>query len=253
MMLPLLQLAHMAASGPKRVAQHIIFGHRSFVVACGVRVAEGAKPVVLHAGEDVSAVNVDVGIAKGREPANVGVVDGVAPISERVQGGVDVAGVPQDDGVQDKTEDAELIFLAFPVVLSELPTLPVEDPPDEAVTGFLGGQLDVDLSAVGLVVRVVHCQQVQCLGDAPVLGERGTLSGRIAVTAEHPQEIVAGNSTVVEGAGHAEHVLPGRFHPVDGQLVLRDRAQDPVVGHRAPGRVSRQIRGTGMSATRGLN
>lgn len=59
-----------------------------------------AKPVVLHAGEGVSAVNVDVGIAQGRQPGNVG---------------VDVASVPQDDGVQ-----------------------------DEAVTGFLGGELDVD-------------------------------------------------------------------------------------------------------------
>ncbi len=50
-----------------------------------------------------------------------------------VEGGVLVAGVPQDDGVDDEAEGAELVLLAFAVGLAQLPALAVEDGPGEGV------------------------------------------------------------------------------------------------------------------------
>lgn len=51
--------------------------------------------------------------------------------------GVQVAGVPEDEGVQDQTKDAELVLLAFPAGLSYLAPAAVEDESGKGVPGFL--------------------------------------------------------------------------------------------------------------------
>ncbi len=56
--------------------------------------------------------------------------------TELGEGGVEVAGVPQHDGVEDEAEGAELVFLAFPVALPQLAALAVEDLPGQGVAGF---------------------------------------------------------------------------------------------------------------------
>ena len=56
---------------------------------------------------------------EGRGPLHVVVSDVVAAAAWMVQCGVDVAGVPQHDGIDDQPKCADRI-LAFPVVLAEL-------------------------------------------------------------------------------------------------------------------------------------
>jgi len=63
----------------------------------------------------VAAEQVDVVVTERGEPLDVGVVDGVAVAPELGEGGVEVAGVLQHNGVEDQAEGAELVFLAFPV------------------------------------------------------------------------------------------------------------------------------------------
>ncbi len=63
----------------------------------------------------VAAEQIDVVVNEQGEPLDVGVVDGGAVAPELGEGGVEVAGVPQHDGVEDQAEGAELVFLAFPV------------------------------------------------------------------------------------------------------------------------------------------
>ncbi len=58
---------------------------------------------------------------------DVVIEDFEAVAAQLVQGGVLVAGVPKHDGVDDKSEGAELVFLAFAVALAELSSLAVED------------------------------------------------------------------------------------------------------------------------------
>jgi len=54
---------------------------------------------VVGVGEVVAAEQVDVVVTERGEPLDVGVVDGVAVAPELGEGGVEVAGVPQQDGV----------------------------------------------------------------------------------------------------------------------------------------------------------
>lgn len=44
-------------------------------------------------------------------------------MAELGEGGVEGAGVPQHDGVEDEAERSELVFLAFSVALAELAAL----------------------------------------------------------------------------------------------------------------------------------
>ncbi len=78
-------------------------------------------------------------------------------------GGVDVAGVPQYDRVEDQAECAELVFLAFPIRLAQLAALAVEQlagqPPgyDKQPTGTLpagraGRSVQAARNAPGLVL-----------------------------------------------------------------------------------------------------
>ncbi len=64
--------------------------------------------------------------AEWRESFDVGVVDLVPGLSEVVEGGLGVDGVPEGDGVDDEAEGRELVFLAFSVALPELAFVTVE-------------------------------------------------------------------------------------------------------------------------------
>ena len=69
-------------------------------------------------GEVVSALNVDVFAGEGAEGGGVFVGNGVSVRSEVFDRGIDVAGVPEDAGVEDEAEGTELVFLAFSVGLA---------------------------------------------------------------------------------------------------------------------------------------
>jgi hypothetical protein len=94
-----------------------------------------------RSGEGVPAQAVQVGVPERGQPGDVGLADRVAALAQRGDGGVEVAGVPQHDGVQDQAEGAELVFLAFPVRLVDLPAAAVEDGAGQLVAGLLHGGL----------------------------------------------------------------------------------------------------------------
>ena len=54
-------------------------------------------------------------------------VHGMAVRPQVLDDGVEVAGVPQHDGVEHQAEHGELVFLAFAVGLADLAALAVED------------------------------------------------------------------------------------------------------------------------------
>jgi len=102
-------------------------------------------------------------------PLDVGVLDGVAVEAELGQGGVEVADVPQDDGIEDEAKRTELAFLAFAVALAQLAALTVEDLAGESMAGFDAVELGEDAPPVGLVVEVG--KQVEGLGDPAEFGD----------------------------------------------------------------------------------
>ena len=117
----------------------------------------------------VAAEQVDVVSNGWGEPLGVAVVDGVAVAAKLGEGSVEVAGVPQHDGVKDEVEGAELVFLAFPVALAQLAPLAVEDLAGESVACFGAVELGEDAPPVGLVVEVG--KKVEGLGDPAELGD----------------------------------------------------------------------------------
>jgi hypothetical protein len=71
-----------------------------------------------------------------------------------------------------QAERAELVLHAVTVRLVDGAALAVAHVPGELVAGLLHREPPVHLPAAGVVHRVDHGQQVQGLGDPPVLGER---------------------------------------------------------------------------------
>jgi len=63
---------------------------------------------------------------------------------------------------------------------------------------------------------------VQGLGDPPVFGERLAQRGRVAVAAEHAQQVIGADLAGDQGPGHAQHVV--RAPPTDpnGQFLTED-------------------------------
>ena len=88
-------------------------------------------------GERVAAQHIDVFRDQRRQAMHVLVCNVVAAVAEPGQCGFQVAGVPQDDGVQNQAKGAELVFLAFPVGLPYLAPPPVEDESGQGMPGFL--------------------------------------------------------------------------------------------------------------------
>jgi len=80
-------------------------------------------------------------------------VDGVAGCGEVVEGGLDVDGVPADDGVGQQREAFALELLVAGVSASELALVGEEEVAAESVDGFAFVELVVDSSAVFGVVE----------------------------------------------------------------------------------------------------
>jgi hypothetical protein len=102
------------------------------------------------------------------QPGDVLVVHGLTAAAQVLDDGVEVAGVPQHDRVEDQAQGGELVFLAFAVGLADLAAVAVADLAGEAVAGFLHGELSVHPPLVGAVDRVDEREQVQGLGDLAV-------------------------------------------------------------------------------------
>lgn len=68
--------------------------------------------------------------------------------------------------------------------------LAVADVADGLAPRLLDGELPVHLPPAGVVDQVDDPQQVQGLGDPPVLGERLAQRDRPPLAAEHPQQVV---------------------------------------------------------------
>src|ERR1019366_6701467 len=104
-------------------------------------------------------------------------VEAISP--EAIERGVHVDRVPQDDEVDDETKRAELVFLSFPIALSQFPALAVEDDPRQLVATFSSVELDEDAAAVALIVN--EAQQIERLGQATQFLERPGELGRTVV------------------------------------------------------------------------
>lgn len=178
--------------------------------------------------EQVAAHEVDVPVFERGKAGDVLVLDVEALGAELGDGGVQVAGVPQRDGVEDQTEGCELVLLALAVRLADLAPAAVADRAGEPVAGLPHGELPVHQPPVGVVDRVDHGEQVHGLVDPPVLGERRPQRGRVALAAEHPQQVVGPDLVGDQRSGDPEHVRPVRLDTPQVDLVAGHRLQRPV-------------------------
>lgn len=156
-----------------------------------VWVAQRPQPLVRDEdGEAVAAQYVEVAVLEPGQSGDVLVPDLVTLGAELGDRDIDVSGRPKRDGVQDQGEGAELVLHSVPICLVDGPLPAVADIAGELVPGFLDGELIVHLAPTGVVHGAEDGQEVQGLGDPPILGERGPEWGGVALAAEHPQQVV---------------------------------------------------------------
>ncbi len=107
--------------------------------------------------------------------------------AEVVEGGRDVASVPEGDGVDYEPEGAELVLLTLPVGLAQLPAPAVEDFAGQRVARLATVDLGEDAAAVGLIIEVG--QQEDRLGDATDFGERSSKGAGATAAVKDPQQL----------------------------------------------------------------
>ncbi len=170
----------------------------------------------------VAAQQVEVGVAKRREPRHVGREDGLASRPEVLQGTLHVHRVPNDDCVDHQPEGGELVFLPLAVALSQLASLAVEHHPRQPMSAFATIELGQNPPAIRLVVQVV--QQEQGLDHPPELLQGTGELGRLRAALEHAHQRLAVAGAQRQRAGDAQQVVPVlddalRPDAVGGQVV----------------------------------
>ena len=120
-------------------------------------------------GERVAAEHVDVLVPERRKPCLILRLNRVALAAKQSQDGVRVQPVPQDDHVDDQTEGAELILLAFAVPLVQLAALAVENVAGQGVPAF--AEIELLQGTAPAVLVVDEVQRVDGLVDAADLGD----------------------------------------------------------------------------------
>ena len=104
----------------------------------------------------------------------------------------------------------------------------MEDLPGRSVAAFLEVGLHLDLPAVAGLVG--QAQDVQGLGDPPVVGDRVAERGGAPVPGEHADDVVGADGAGVDGADDPQDVLP---------VPLDPRQVDPAAGRVLEGPVVR--------------
>lgn len=161
--------------------------------------------------EGVPAEHVDVVPDERGEADDILVADVVTIGGKLGDGGVHVPGVEEDQGVEDESEGADLVFHPVLVALVELTGAAVEDLPGERVAVFLEVGLHLDLPSVAGLVG--QAQDVQGLRDPPAVGDRVAERGRAPVAGEHPDHVVRADGSGVDGADDPQDVLPVPLDP----------------------------------------
>jgi len=105
-----------------------------------------------------------------------------------IEGALGVDGVVEDDGVDDRSEGAELFFLAFAVGLSQLAAAAVADIAGRAVAALAAVELDQDAAAEVLVFAVVE-QVDRFRGSSNVLQRSGKRREVPRVATERADEL----------------------------------------------------------------
>jgi hypothetical protein len=108
-----------------------------FRVAAQLSALSGGKFGGEREGE--VAEHLDVLVLERGEALEVFVGDLVAGGSEVCDRVVEVLGVPEHERVEREAERAELVFLPFPVRLTQLALVAVEDDPGDGVPALRGG------------------------------------------------------------------------------------------------------------------
>lgn len=167
-------------------------------------------------------------VAERREPFHVFVGYRHSVFSKFVQGFVHVFGVPQHDCVDDESEGAELVFLAFSVALAELPAVSVEEVSCEGVAAFGAVELGQDSPPVTVVVEV--CEQVQRFRYPAEFRDRTAKRCRPATALQNAKELGGFHRAGGEAPGDTEQVIPVRDDQVGVDLIPGYPVEYSVVG-----------------------
>jgi len=86
--------------------------------------------------------------------------DHQAYLLQLLQRSFDVARVPENDGIDDKTQRPRLVLPSFTVELAQFTALAVEDGTGKTMTAFTAVELNQDAAAIGFVVNVSQQKRV---------------------------------------------------------------------------------------------
>ena len=181
-------------------------------------------------GERVAAEHVDVFVAERRKPGLVFRQNWVALASKLSQDRVRVQRVPQDDHVDDQTEGAELIFLAFAIPLVQLAALAVENVAGQAVPAF--AEIELLQGTAPAVLVVDKSQRVDGLVDAADLGDGLRQRGWTIIDLQGSHDAHGGDESELERADQAQHIVPVWRDPVEVDALPGQRVEITVVGVR---------------------
>jgi len=125
---------------------------------------------------------------------------------------------------------AELVLLPLAVALAQLPLLPVEDRPRQAVATLPAVELHEDAPAVCLVVNVG--EEVERLGNPAQLADGPRQRRRATIAPQGAQQFRRADRPELQGAGHAQQILPVGGDELSVDPLARHPVERAVVGPR---------------------
>ena len=159
-----------------------------------------------------------------REAGDVFVADIESFCPQLGKGRIHINGVPQDDGVDDQPERAELVFLTFAVALPQFAALAMEDNAGQLVTALAPVDLGQNPAAIGCVVDLT--KHVERLDDPAKLLQRPRETRRPVIGLERSHQPRSLNQAELQRTGQAQKIIPmlcneGHPHFMRGEIVER--------------------------------
>lgn len=151
-----------------------------------------------------------------------------ALLAKLTQRRIHVDRVPEHNHVDDQSERAELILLALPIPLPQLPALAVKGGARKHVTALTAVELNEDATAVAVVVEVV--EQVDGLDDAAEFGQRPRKPCRAVVGLKRSDKPRGLHHAKLQGAGKAQQVVPLLGNQLGVDAIGSQTIEGAVIG-----------------------
>ena len=167
-------------------------------------------------------------VGQGGYTSQIGKIDLLAFLFERIDGSLDVGGVPEGDDVEHEPESAEFLLLPFAVGGADFAPSAMTDPPCQFVAKLMPVELGEDTPAFFGVVDVI--EDMKRFDETAQFGQSACEGSGPVLDLQDAHDSASLDAAELKRCSETQKIIPAFFDQVDIDTMTGHRVERSVVG-----------------------